>query len=148
MKFKKPTLKTSRRMKKVKGRGTKPEKIFASLLRENGIKYQSHPRIFGRPDFRVKATNILVFCDSSFWHGRNKNDVNGKSFRTNRNFWVKKLKYNKTLDERTNCVLRKRGWIVLRFWDDAIYKQPSFVVSKLNRYIEKRTKKTKCIVKT
>ena len=148
MKFKKPTLKTSRRMKKVKSRGTKPEKIFASLLRENGIKYQGQPKLFGKPDFRVKDTKVLIFCDSSFWHGRNENDLNGKSFRTNRNFWVKKLKYNKALDERTNHVLRKRGWVVLRFWDDVIYKQPSFVVSKLNRYIAKRTKKTKRILKT
>lgn len=133
-------LSISERMRRVKGKGTGIEKKFADLLRSNGIHYQSHPRIFGRPDFRIKVTNILVFCDSSFWHGRNENDLNGKSFRTNRNFWVKKLKYNKALDERTNRILRKRGWVVLRFWDDAIYKQPSFVVSKLNRYIEKRTK--------
>jgi len=59
-------------MKKVKGRGTKPEKIFASLLRKNGIKYQGQPKLFGKPDFRVKDTKVLIFCDSSFWHGGEK----------------------------------------------------------------------------
>jgi len=136
-------LSISERMRRVKSRGTSLEKKLACLLHSNGIRYQSHPHIFGRPDFRIKSTNILVFCDSSFWHGRNKNEISGKAFKTNRNFWINKLKYNKARDERTNCILRKRGWIVLRFWDDAVLRRPSFVVSKLNRYVEKTNNEKK-----
>lgn len=133
----------SERMKRVKSKGTSLEKSFAKLLHANDIQYQGHPRIFGRPDFRIKSTNILIFCDSSFWHGRNKNEVSGKAFKTNRNFWVNKLKYNKARDEGTNRILRKRGWVVLRFWDDTVLKRPSFIVSKLNRYVKKANNKKK-----
>lgn len=124
-------------MRRVKSKGTSIEKNFSRLLRANSIRYQSHPSIFGRPDFRIKSTNVLVFCDSSFWHGRNQKEISGKAFKTNRNFWVKKLKYNKARDKRTNHILRRQGWTVLRFWDDDIMKHPSFVISKLNRYAKK-----------
>jgi len=136
MKFKKPTLKTSRRMKRVKGRGTRPEKIFASLLRKNRIKYQGQPKLFGKPDFRVKDTKVLIFCDSSFWHGRRRKEITGEAFRINRSFWREKLLYNKNKDKRVNRVLRRRGWIVVRFWDDEIFKHPDRVLKKLKKYVK------------
>ena len=136
MKFKKPTIKTSRRMKRVKGRGTRLEKIFASLLRKNGIKYQSQPKLFGRPDFRVKNAKVLIFCDSSFWHGRKEKEITGEAFRVNRSFWREKLLYNKNKDKRVNRVLRQRGWTVVRFWDDEILKHANQVLKKLNKHVK------------
>jgi len=136
MEFKKPTLKTSRRMKKVKGRGTRLEKIFASLLRKNRIKYQSQPKIFGKPDFRIKNTKVLIFCDSSFWHGRRRKEITGKAFRENRSFWRKKLLYNKNKDKKVNQTLRREGWAVIRFWDDEILKRPDLVIKKLKQHVK------------
>jgi DNA mismatch endonuclease (patch repair protein) len=133
----------SKRMQLVKSKGTSIEKAFARILRSNRTKYCSQPDIIGHPDFRIKATNVLVFCDSSFWHGRNENEITGKAFKTNRKFWVKKLQYNKARDVRISRVLRKKGWIVLRFWDNEIIKHPSAVISKLNRYVEKSKKDQK-----
>ena len=123
-------------MRRVKSKHTSLERTFASLLRSNGIRYQSQPRAYGHPDFRIRSTKILVFCDSSFWHGRNKEDISGKAFKTNRNFWVKKLKYNKERDKKISAVLKDRGWIAVRFWDDEILKRPSFVLSKIKRYVK------------
>jgi len=123
-------------MKKVKGRGTKPEKIFASLLRKNGIKYQGQPKLFGKPDFRVKDTKVLIFCDSSFWHGRRRKEITGEAFRINRSFWTEKLLYNKNKDKRVSRILRLRGWTVVRFWDDEILKHPVQVLKKLKKYVK------------
>jgi len=123
-------------MKRVKGRGTRPEKIFASLLRKNRIKYQGQPKLFGKPDFRVKDTKVLIFCDSSFWHGRRRKEITGEAFRINRSFWREKLLYNKNKDKRVNRVLRRRGWIVVRFWDDEIFKHPDRVLKKLKKYVK------------
>jgi len=136
MKFKKPTSNTSKRMKKVKSCGTKLEKIFASLLRKNGIKYQSQPKIFGKPDFRVKDSKILIFCDSSFWHGRRRKEITGEAFRVNRGFWKEKLLYNKNKDKRVSRILRRRGWVVVRFWDDEILKRSDRVLKKLNKHVK------------
>jgi len=128
---------TSERMRKVKSKRTKLELHFASLLRKNKIKYRSQPSLFGKPDFRIKSTNVLIFCDSSFWHGRNEDEITGKAFKKNRSFWMNKLLYNKARDERTNRFLRKRGWVVLRFWDEDILKRPSYIMAKIGRYDKK-----------
>ena len=130
-------LSISKRMRRVKSRGSLIEKEFARILRSDGIRYIDHPKIFGRPDFKIKGKKILIFCDSSFWHGRNTNEISGKAFHRRRKFWVEKLRYNKELDKRTNYILRKDGWIVLRFWDDVIIKKPHLIIEKINRYVEK-----------
>lgn len=131
----------SERMRRVKSKGTTLEKAFSILMRSKGIQYQGHPKIYGHPDFRIKRTKVLIFCDSSFWHGRNKNEISGKAFKTNKTFWVKKLKYNKERDKRINDILKKRGWKVLRFWDDEILKNSLLVISRINRYVKPSNKK-------
>ena len=106
---------------------------------KNGVKYQSQPKLFGNPDFRIKETKILIFCDSSFWHGRRQNEITGKAFKRNADFWKAKLLYNKNKDRRISRELAKRGWIVLRFWDDQILKRPTFVIKKIKKYAYPKT---------
>lgn len=129
--FKKPTLETSERMKRVKSCGTKLEKRMESLLKNQKIKYQRQPLLFGRPDFRIKNTKILIFCDSSFWHGRRVKEITGEAFKKNKEFWVSKLRDNKKRDLKINCALKKEGWKVLRFWDTDVLSIPSKIVKKL-----------------
>ena len=131
----------SERMQRVKSSGTALEKAFARILRSIGIKYQSHPKVYGHPDFRIKQTKMLLFCDSLFWHGRDKSEISGRAFENNRNFWVKKLKYNKERDKSIKAGLKEHGWKVLRFWDDDILKHPKFVATKINRYVKPKNKK-------
>jgi len=131
--FKTPLREVSERMKKVKSRGTSLEKCMEKMLRSESIKYQKQPEIKGNPDFRIKNTNVLIFCDSSFWHGRREKEVTGKAFRRNRSLWVEKLTKNKIRDERNNRILRRAGWSVWRFWDTDILKKPEKVKNRLRR---------------
>lgn len=127
---------TSMRMQRIKSRGTGLEKQFAMLLRKNGVKYESQPKTIGHPDFRIRGTNVLIFCDSSFWHGRRKSETSGKAFGANKRFWKTKLLYNKRRDVKITKLLKQRGWRVLRFWDDEILKHPALVLKQLNRYVK------------
>jgi DNA mismatch endonuclease (patch repair protein) len=129
--FKKPPTATSRRMRLVRSVNTNLEKTMESLLRTQGIKYQRQPLLFGRPDFRIKSTKVLIFCDSSFWHGRRVKELTGEAFKKNKEFWVNKLQENKKRDSKINSALRKEGWKVLRFWDTDILSRPSKIVKKL-----------------
>jgi len=124
-------------MKLVRSSGTKLELQLEKLLRASGIRYQKQPNLVGKPDFRVKNSNVLIFCDSSFWHGRRKNELNGKAFGKNRSFWVAKLQENKKRDVRINRLLRSTGWRVVRFWDTDILKFPEKVKSKLLKTVGK-----------
>lgn len=135
--FRKPSLAVSKRMKRVKSSDTKMEKVMESLLKEQKIKYKKQINLLGRPDFKIVGTNVLIFCDSSFWHGRREKEIKGEAFKKNREFWVNKLRENRRRDIRINRVLRKEGWRVLRFLDTDILKHPEKVTKKLLREIKK-----------
>ena len=131
--FKKPPKEVSERMKNVKSRGTGLEKRMEKILRSLHIRFQRQPDLRGSPDFRIRDTNILIFCDSSFWHGRREKEVSGKAFKRNRALWMEKLAKNRKRDERNNRALRRNGWSVWRFWDTDILKRPDKVKNRLRR---------------
>lgn len=118
-----PTRLTSKRMRMVKSKDTSLERNAERILSSMNLQYIKQPSIEGRPDFKIKDTNILIFCDSSFWHGRRKKEISGKAFTKNKEFWKNKLKQNKLRDRKITTRLRRQGWRVLRFWDDDIFKR-------------------------
>lgn len=133
--FYKPTKQTSDRMRKIKSKGTKLEHAMKKILKNESILFEVHPKIFGNPDFRIRGTKILIFCDSSFWHGKRKNEINGKAFKHNKKFWVHKLLYNKKRDSKIRRSLRRQGWSVYGFWDIDIFKKNGKVSARLKRII-------------
>lgn len=74
----------------------------------------------GKPDIAITKWKIAVFCDSSFWHGRDFDKK--KPVATNHDYWEKKIRANMKRDEQVNKQLREQGWVVLRFWDFDINK--------------------------
>jgi DNA mismatch endonuclease (patch repair protein) len=122
-----PTEQISKRMRMVRSKDTSLERNMETILNSMSLKYIKQPPLEGRPDFKIKDTNVLIFCDSSFWHGRNKKETSGRAFKVNKAFWVRKLTGNKSRDKRINLELKKSGWMVLRFWDDDILKRPKRV---------------------
>lgn len=136
--FKNPTKAVSERMKRVKSKGTKLELMMESTLKQLGIKYEKQPNLYGHPDFRIIGTSVLLFCDSSFWHGRNEKDLSGTSFKKNREFWHNKIVTNRRRDQRNRRVLRNQGWSVWRFWDTDILKKPEKVRRRLRRIVNRK----------
>lgn len=139
--YEKPSTEVSERMRKVKSKNTGLEQAMEKLLQELNIDFESQPKLRGRPDFRIKGTNILIFCDSSFWHGRREKDITGEAFKRNKEFWTKKIVENRKRDERTNRALRKEGWSVHRFWDDDILKRSDKVKKRLERVVGGKSRK-------
>lgn len=134
--YEKPPKATSERMRKVRSRGTSLEKAMEKILKKLKVKYEKQPKLLGRPDFRITGTNVLIFCDGSFWHGRRQKDVTGRAFRKNRGFWVKKLTGNRKRDQRINRTLLKAGWRVLRFWDTLILERAEYVTNSIKRRLD------------
>jgi len=131
--FQKPSDDVSQRMRRIKSSGSSIEKIMARILRARKIKYRTQLNLPGRPDFRLIGKNVLIFCDSSFWHGRRHKEITGKAFSKNKTFWINKLLDNKKRDVRINRKLKKGGWKVLRFWDTDIIKSPNKIIKKLEK---------------
>jgi len=135
-----PTSEVSERMRRVKSTGTSIEREMKNILYELQIEYEEQPKLPGKPDFRIAGTNIVIFCDSSFWHGRRKKEIDGSAFDRNKEFWMKKLMENKKRDQRNNRKLRTEGWVVHRFWDDDILKNKEKVKKRIRRALDARGK--------
>ena len=136
---------TSSRMRSIKSSGTSLEGRLAALIHKSGFKYRSQPQLIGKPDFWIFGTNVVLFADSSFWHGRRKREISGKAFKRNRSLWVNKLRKNKSRATTVNRNLSKRGWLVLRLWDDDIIKKTDLIVLQIRNTIRNESRKRKSI---
>ena len=123
--------KRSEVMRSIKGKGTKLELETTRMLRRSKIRYRSHPKIYGSPDFIVEG-RLLLFCDGSFWHGRGWKKLKARLEAGNDpGYWVKHIENNRKRDRKVNRVLRERGYAVLRFWDTDIRKRPEWCLERI-----------------
>ncbi len=107
-------------MSKVKSKDSVIEMLLRRELWSRGLRYRLHCNdIVGKPDIVFRRQKVAVFVDSEFWHGYNFAEKK-KEFKSNRDFWIKKIERNIERDTEVNEELRKAGWIVLRFWGDEI----------------------------
>jgi DNA mismatch endonuclease (patch repair protein) len=128
-----PSGTVSNRMSRVRSRETGLEKAMELILKSMHLKFERQPRLEGHPDFRIVGSKVLLFCDSSFWHGRREQDLRGESFRVRRDYWTNKLRYNRERDKRVTGDLREKGWNVIRVWDSTILRRPNAVRARIER---------------
>lgn len=119
-------------MAQVKSNGNKSTEIhLRAALRENGIIgwRRTYP-LFGKPDFVFPKNRVALFVDGCFWHGH---PTKCRIPKTNREYWKMKISRNKQRDRLVNDTLRKKGWKVVRIWEDSI-KKPS-TISRLRKVL-------------
>ena len=128
--------KRSEVMRSIRGRGTKLELDTAKMLRRARIKYRSHPKMYGSPDFLVEG-RLALFCDGSFWHGRNWRELKARLEAGNDpDYWVKHIGNNRKRNQKVNRTLRAQERYVLRLWDTDVRKRPEWCVRKIKRNLE------------
>jgi DNA mismatch endonuclease (patch repair protein) len=117
--------KRSEIMSKIKSKGSRIELRMKKALEESDLKFKYQPRIFGKPDFLVYP-NIAIFCDSSFWHGRNWRRLKTQ---LKEGYWREHIEKNRKRDRTVNAHLKKKGYVVLRFWDSQIEEELSSCIA-------------------
>ena len=106
-------------MQHIRSKDTSLELRLRKALWHEGIRYRkNYSALPGKPDIAITHWKIAVFCDSSFWHGRDFETK--KPVGTNHEYWDAKIRRNMKRDEEVNSSLKKMGWTVLRFWDTEI----------------------------
>lgn len=106
-------------MQSIRSKDTSLELKLRSALWNEGIRYRkNYNKLPGKPDIAITKYKIAVFCDSSFWHGRNYQEK--RPVATNSEYWDEKIIRNLQRDKQVNERLCALGWTVLRFWDDDI----------------------------
>jgi DNA mismatch endonuclease Vsr len=133
-----PGEKRSAIMSKIPNKKTSIEKLLGQHLRQSKIRYRSGQKLFGRPDFVICGYKIAVFCDGDFWHGYS---FKKNSIKKNPSFWNAKIKRNMERDKEVNKELKKRGWVVIRFWEHDIKNTSGKCIERLLQKIKTITGK-------
>lgn len=131
--------KISYNMSRIKSKNTSIEKFIEGALCREGIKYKkNYNDAIGKPDFVILKEKVAIFCDSAFWHGYKKMSTKRHNFKSNKNFWIQKIKCNAKRDREVNKILQRDGWRVIRFWDFQIKESLDKCVEKIKQAIKEK----------
>lgn len=131
-------------MATIRSRGNmRTELVLVALLRAGSISGwrrhavirdgnpKSGKRRTVRPDFVFYTARVAVFVDGCFWHGCPRHY---RMPRSNRPFWLRKMRCNRKRDRTTDRWIEQRGWKVVRIWEHSL-KRPSLVIKKVTRAV-------------
>ena len=117
-------------MAAIRSKDTKPEMIVRRGLWKRGFRYRlNHKRLPGHPDLVLRKYRTCIFVNGCFWHGHNValSQINSeeeitnskccKIPKTNRDFWVAKIRRNKERDKRDQRQLAAMGWHCITVWE-------------------------------
>jgi DNA mismatch endonuclease (patch repair protein) len=123
--------KRSQIMSRIRSKNTSLDLAMRGLLRNARLRFRSYPEIFGNPDFLVDD-HVAVFCDSSFWHGREWRKLKSQLEQGSRaTYWIRHISENRKRDRLVTLTLEKSGYTVVRFWDSDISARAEDCIQKL-----------------
>ena len=116
-------------MAAIRGKNTKPEMIVRKGLWRRGFRYRlNSPRLPGHPDLVLKKYRTCIFVNGCFWHGHHVT-INNNQYprtessecckipKTNREFWVEKIRRNQERDIEEQKRLAEMGWHSITIWE-------------------------------
>ena len=122
-------------MAAIHGKDTKPEVVVRKWLWGHGYRYRlNHPRLPGKPDIVMRKYRTCIFVNGCFWHGHKlsfdqseKQKVKSEDYpessecckipKTNREFWVAKIRRNQERDLKVQHELAAMGWHSITIWE-------------------------------
>ena len=131
-------------MAAIRSKDTKPEMIVRRGLWKRGFRYRlNDKRLPGHPDLVLRKYRTCIFVNGCFWHGhlvamppndslglkveslesvdRTKLKVESspccKIPKTNREFWMAKIRRNKERDKEELRKLAQMGWHCITVWE-------------------------------
>lgn len=102
-------------MSHIRSRNTKPELKVRRWLWTHGYRYRLNVKsVPGKPDIVMRKYRTAIFVNGCFWHGHASCC---KIPRSNREFWVNKIRRNQERDQENYRVLQENGWQVIVVWE-------------------------------
>lgn len=107
----------SKMMRAVKGRDTEPEMTVRRLTHGMGYRYRLHRKdLPGNPDLVFPTRRKVIFVHGCFWH-QHHCSRGARLPKSNRAYWIPKLRRNKQRDAEHQIRLREMGWSMLVIWE-------------------------------
>jgi DNA mismatch endonuclease Vsr len=130
-------------MSRVRSSGSRIEQVLGKAVWAAGIRYRKQYRgVPGKPDFAIVWARVAIFCDSAFWHGRGWPRA-ARKIKSNRPFWLSKIRRNMQRDTEVTALLRDVGWVVHRFWDEDILHRTDRCVAAVAKSLEESLNESK-----
>lgn len=124
----------SRVMSAIRSTNTKPEIMLRKALWAKGHRFRAHYSK-EKVDIALPRKKVAILVDGCFWHQCPKHSHIPKS---NRKFWIAKLRKNTKRDIAQNKRLKADGWKVVRVWEHDIKNNLNRCCSKIQQIITKR----------
>jgi DNA mismatch endonuclease (patch repair protein) len=121
-------------MSRIRGKNTGIECALQRGLNKEGLKHKSHYQVGPGTtsiDIAFTSKKIAVFVDGCFWHGCPKHYKIPK-----KKFWINKIERNKLRDRKIRARLKRNDWVILRFWEHELRKNPDKCIAKVKRLYE------------
>ena len=110
-------------MSHIRSMATKPEMLVRKWLWAHGYRYRLNVKsVPGKPDIVMRKYRTAIFVNGCFWHGHE----GCKQFvlpKTNTEFWLNKIEYNRARDQKNYDTLINAGWQVIVLWQCKLTKQ-------------------------
>ena len=117
-------------MAAIRSKDTKPEIIVRRGLWSRGFRYRlNYKRLPGHPDLVLRKYRTCIFVNGCFWHGHHihlpfdhlqftiEDSECCKIPKTNREFWVAKIRRNMERDKEEQRKLAAMGWHCITIWE-------------------------------
>ena len=124
-------------MSRIRSKDTTPEKRVRQWLWQHGYRYRLCVKgVPGKPDIVMRKYRTAIFVNGCFWHGHGVelivkseefivNSADGevenskccKIPKTNREFWLDKIRRNQERDQKNYEILSENGWQVIVLWE-------------------------------
>lgn len=111
--------KRSAQMSLIKGRDTKLEMIVRKALHARGLRYRLHAKdLPGKPDIVFRGRRIAIFIHGCFWHQHPDPGCRlARMPKSRQEFWMPKLRGNRSRDVEVKAKLEADGWGVVEVWE-------------------------------
>jgi len=126
----------SKIMSRIRGKNTTPEILLRKALFRKGYRYSLNHRfkeLNFKPDLVMVSRKVCIFIDGCFWHSCKKCYRPPKS---NKKYWIPKIKRNVERDKEQNKYLKKNGWKVIRIWEHEIKSNLNKIVDKIIKLMD------------
>jgi DNA mismatch endonuclease (patch repair protein) len=127
----------SENMRSIRGKDTLSELAVRRLCRELGFSgYRIHRKeLPGKPDIVWLGRKLTIFVHGCFWHGHDCSEGLRKP-KSNRSYWIPKIKRNQQRDAENISTLREAGWNILVIWECET-KEQRRLSRRLSRFLTK-----------
>jgi DNA mismatch endonuclease (patch repair protein) len=130
---------TSKRMAKVRRKGTAPEILVRKALSWLGYRYTlNNEDLPGSPDLANRSKKWVVFVHGCYWH-HHAGCPRATTPKSNRPFWLAKFAANRVRDMKAAEALAGKQYLVITLWECECSSERIYRAVKLLRSSRPKT---------